>query len=199
MTELVTDRLLLREFRSSDLDAFRLYVQSEHHWRSTPDGPPTIEQVKHLIRHFVLTQSNDPRAEFHLAAVDKVSNEFVGAVDLVIFARGGRERWDGVLLQIAWVRGWRPKWATPCCSWPLAHWACTGSRRNAAPRIRPLGGSWPSLACARKRSCGTTCWCGANGGRRFRAPFFSLNSGVTILLADTRGIQRKEILIRRYE
>jgi len=86
MTELVTDRLLLREFRSSDLDAFRLYVQSEHHWRSTPDGPPTIEQVKHLIRHFVLTQSNDPRAEFHLAAVDKVSNEFVGAVDLVIFA-----------------------------------------------------------------------------------------------------------------
>lgn len=30
MTELVTDRLLLREFRSSDLDAFLPYVQSEH-------------------------------------------------------------------------------------------------------------------------------------------------------------------------
>jgi [ribosomal protein S5]-alanine N-acetyltransferase len=86
MPELETDRLLIREFLSSDLDAFRQYVQSEHHRCSTPDWPPPTEHVEHLIKHFLLTQTNDPRAEFHLAAVDKFSNEFVGAVDLGTFA-----------------------------------------------------------------------------------------------------------------
>jgi hypothetical protein len=83
---LSSDRLLIREFLSSDLDAFCQYVQSEHHWRSTPDGPPATERVEDLIKHFLQTQTNDPRAEFHLAAVDKFSNEFVGAVDLGTFA-----------------------------------------------------------------------------------------------------------------
>jgi [ribosomal protein S5]-alanine N-acetyltransferase len=87
MTELETDRLLIREFLSSDFESFRQYVQSEHHWRSTPDvQPPTAGRVEDLINHFLLTQTNCPRAEFHLAAVDKFSNEFVGAVDLGTFA-----------------------------------------------------------------------------------------------------------------
>jgi [ribosomal protein S5]-alanine N-acetyltransferase len=87
MTELETDRLLIREFLSSDFDAFHQYVQSEHHWCSTPDEqPPSTERVEDLIKHFLLTQTNGRRAEFHLAAVDKFSNEFVGAVDLGTFA-----------------------------------------------------------------------------------------------------------------
>jgi RimJ/RimL family protein N-acetyltransferase len=85
MTELETDRLLIREFLSSDFEAFRRYVQSEHHWRSTPDEAPTTERVEGLIKHFLLTQANGRRAEFHLAAVDKFSNEFVGGVDLCTF------------------------------------------------------------------------------------------------------------------
>ena len=95
MTELETDRLLIREFLSSDFDAFRQCAQSEHHWCSTPDGPPATERVEDLIKHFLLTQTNGPRAEFHLAAVDKFSNEFVGAVDLCAFApwRQGELRW----------------------------------------------------------------------------------------------------------
>jgi [ribosomal protein S5]-alanine N-acetyltransferase len=87
MTELETDRLLIREFLSSDFDAFRQYVQSEHHWWGTPDEqPPSTERVEDLIKHFLLTQTNGRRAEFHLAVVDKFSNEFVGAVDLGTFA-----------------------------------------------------------------------------------------------------------------
>jgi RimJ/RimL family protein N-acetyltransferase len=87
MTELETDRRLIREFLSSDFEAFRQYVQSKHHWRSTPDEqPPGTERVADLIKHFLLTQANGPRAEFHLAAVDKFSNEFVGALDLCTFA-----------------------------------------------------------------------------------------------------------------
>jgi [ribosomal protein S5]-alanine N-acetyltransferase len=86
MTELETDRLLIREFLSSDFESFRQYVQSEHHWCSTPVEPPTTERVEDLINHFLLTQTNGPRAEFHLAAVDKFSNEFIGAVDLCTFA-----------------------------------------------------------------------------------------------------------------
>jgi ribosomal-protein-alanine N-acetyltransferase len=86
MTELETDRPLIREFLPSDFEAFRQYVQSEHHWCSTPDEPPTAERVEDLTRHFLLTQTHGPRAEFHLAAVDKFSNEFVGAVDLCTFA-----------------------------------------------------------------------------------------------------------------
>jgi [ribosomal protein S5]-alanine N-acetyltransferase len=87
MTELETDRLLIREFLPSDFDAFRQYVQSEHHWCSTPDEqPPSTARVESLIKHFLQTQANGRREEFHLAAVDKFSNEFVGAVDFGTFA-----------------------------------------------------------------------------------------------------------------
>ena len=85
MTELETDRLLIREFLSSDFEAFHLYVRSKHHWCSTPDEPPTAARVESLMKHFLQTQTNGRRAEFHLAAVDKFSNEFVGAVDLCTF------------------------------------------------------------------------------------------------------------------
>jgi [ribosomal protein S5]-alanine N-acetyltransferase len=86
MSELQTDRLLIREFLSSDFESFRQYLQSDHHWHSTVDGPPTTGRVESLFNHFLLTQTNGPRTEFHLAAVDKFSNEFVGAVDLCTFA-----------------------------------------------------------------------------------------------------------------
>jgi [ribosomal protein S5]-alanine N-acetyltransferase len=93
MMELETDRLLMREFLPSDFNSFRQYVQSEHHWRSMPqEEPPTSEEVETLLKHFLLTQANVPRTEYHLAAVDKVSKEFVGAVDLCVQAdkrRGG--------------------------------------------------------------------------------------------------------------
>jgi ribosomal-protein-alanine N-acetyltransferase len=85
--ELKTDRLLIREFLPSDLNSFRRYVQSEHHWRSMPqEQPPTNEEAEALLKHFLQTKGNVPRTEYHLAAVDKASNEFVGAVDLCLQA-----------------------------------------------------------------------------------------------------------------
>jgi RimJ/RimL family protein N-acetyltransferase len=87
MMELTTDRLLIREFLPSDLNSFRQYVQSEHHWRSMPqEQPPTNEEAEALLKHFLQTKGNVPRTEYHLAAVDKASNEFVGAVDLCLQA-----------------------------------------------------------------------------------------------------------------
>jgi len=83
MTELETDRLLVREFRSSDFDAFCQYVNSDHHWRNMPiEQPPTVADAERLLEHFLETEANNPRTEYHLAAVDKLSNEFVGAVHL---------------------------------------------------------------------------------------------------------------------
>jgi ribosomal-protein-alanine N-acetyltransferase len=93
MMELETDRLLIREFLPSDFNSFRQFVQSEHHWLSMPqEQPPTSEGAEALLKHFLQTQANVPRTEYHLAAVDKVSNEFVGAADLCVQAdkrRGG--------------------------------------------------------------------------------------------------------------
>jgi RimJ/RimL family protein N-acetyltransferase len=87
MVELQTDRLLIREFLPSDFNSFRHYVQSEHHWHSMPQElPPTSEDAEALLKHFLQSQANDPRTEYHLAAVDKASHEFVGAVDLWVQA-----------------------------------------------------------------------------------------------------------------
>jgi hypothetical protein len=94
VTELETDRPLMREFLFSDLEGFRQQVQSKHHCCSTPDERPTALRVEDLIKHFLLTQTNDPRTESHLIAVDKFSNEFVGAVDLCTFAPWRRRQLD---------------------------------------------------------------------------------------------------------
>jgi ribosomal-protein-alanine N-acetyltransferase len=78
MVELETDRLLIRDVRASDASAFHQYMRLETYWRDVPIEPPTVELVEALVNRCIQNRSENPRADFFLAAVDKGSDELVG-------------------------------------------------------------------------------------------------------------------------
>jgi RimJ/RimL family protein N-acetyltransferase len=81
-TILETDRLILREVRTSDIDAFQRYMLHEDYWRHDPREPPTHESVAALVGRFTRSLPQKPRIDYFLAAVDKHSDEFVGEASL---------------------------------------------------------------------------------------------------------------------
>jgi len=85
VTELETARLLLREFRASDEDALYDYSHPEQHWRHMPIEPPTQENVRAQIWKILESRDDYPRNIYHLAAIDKASDEFVGEASLHIY------------------------------------------------------------------------------------------------------------------
>ena len=78
MIELETDRMLIRDVRASDADAFHQYMRQEQYWRDAPIEPPTPESVEALVNRSVENQSQSPRTDFFLAAIDKRSEQLVG-------------------------------------------------------------------------------------------------------------------------
>jgi hypothetical protein len=56
-TILETNRLILREVRNSDVDAFQRYMLREDYWRHDPREPPTPGSVAALVSRF--TRSPD--------------------------------------------------------------------------------------------------------------------------------------------
>ena len=83
-TILETERLILREVRPGDADAFQSYMLPEPYWRHDPRTPPTPESVASLVERFTRSQSQEPRMDFFLTAVDKISDEFIGEASLRI-------------------------------------------------------------------------------------------------------------------
>lgn len=85
MTELKTDRLLLREFIPGDEDPLYDYMHVETHWRHVPIDPPTPDSVAALVRNMIDTQYDDPRNVYDLIAVDKHTQAFVGHCSLHMY------------------------------------------------------------------------------------------------------------------
>jgi ribosomal-protein-alanine N-acetyltransferase len=90
-TIIETDRLILREVRADDLDAFRNYMLPEAYWRHDPRTPPTAESVGSLVEWFMRSQSEKPRMDYFLAAVDKSSDEFVGEASIRVRRSNARQ------------------------------------------------------------------------------------------------------------
>jgi ribosomal-protein-alanine N-acetyltransferase len=90
-TILETDRLILREVRASDADAFQRYMLPEDYWRHDPREPPTPESVAALVGRSSRSQSQKPRIDYFLAAVDKRSDEFVGEACLRVRGVASRQ------------------------------------------------------------------------------------------------------------
>ena len=80
-TIIETDRLILREVRAGDVDAYQNFRLPEAYWRHIP-WSPTPESVASLVESYIRSQSQKPRKSFTLAAVDKISDEFVGDASL---------------------------------------------------------------------------------------------------------------------
>ncbi|HZH27612.1 MAG TPA: GNAT family protein [Azospirillaceae bacterium] len=83
-----TDRLLLREVRETDADAFAAYMPRETYWRHLPIDPPTRAWVEASVARRIQEQSDEPRTAWLLAAVLRDTDEVVGEGLLKITDRG---------------------------------------------------------------------------------------------------------------
>jgi [ribosomal protein S5]-alanine N-acetyltransferase len=90
MAELETDRLLIRDVRASDVDAFHRYMRQEPYWRNVPIDPPTALSVAALVNHCLQSQTQTPRTDYFMAAVDKRSDEIFG--EAILYVRSIRWR-----------------------------------------------------------------------------------------------------------
>jgi ribosomal-protein-alanine N-acetyltransferase len=90
MTELKTDRLLIREVLASDVDGFLRYMREGHYWRNVPIEPPTAASIAALLKGCIDSTAKNPRTDYFMAAVDKLSGEIIG--EAILHVRSVRWR-----------------------------------------------------------------------------------------------------------
>ncbi|WP_158923532.1 GNAT family N-acetyltransferase [Acidisphaera sp. S103] len=88
MLVLETERLLIRDTGVADLQGFFDYMCREDYWHHVPVDPVTFDSVSAMIQRALLDQSQDPRAGYFLAVVEKQSNELVG--EAILHVRSAR-------------------------------------------------------------------------------------------------------------
>jgi [ribosomal protein S5]-alanine N-acetyltransferase len=91
MTELETDRLLVREVLASDGDDFLQWWQQDDYRRHVPIEPPTADSIAAKVNGWVQSQNQNPRTVYHLVVTDKRSNQMVGDAGLYIRSIGSRQ------------------------------------------------------------------------------------------------------------
>lgn len=82
-----TPRLILRDFRKSDLDAVHAYSSLEEVARFLVWGPNTLAQSKEAIEGFLDDQRAQPRTVFDVAVTLKPKRELIGGAGLRIVDR----------------------------------------------------------------------------------------------------------------
>jgi ribosomal-protein-alanine N-acetyltransferase len=91
MTELKTDRLLIREVLASDVDGFLRYMREERYWRNVPIEPPTAASIASFLDGCIESTAKNPRTDYFMAAVDKLSGEIIGEAILHVRSRRWRQ------------------------------------------------------------------------------------------------------------
>lgn len=132
-----TNRLLIREFRSED-------VQRVHEYASDPAvakymiwGPNSLEDTRSYIRLTLDMQQQEPRQGFEYAVVLKQGNVLIGGCGIHISGEGQGRSATAITAPIG-VRVLQVR-LPPCC-WNGASMTLifTGSTRPAARRIPAL-------------------------------------------------------------
>ena len=90
MTELETDRLIIRKVLASDADDFLRYRQQEDYWRHVPIEPATANSIAVMVNGWIQNQHQNPRTVYFLAVTDKRSHQLVG--DAGLYVRSIRSR-----------------------------------------------------------------------------------------------------------
>jgi RimJ/RimL family protein N-acetyltransferase len=88
--EIATERLLIREVRVSDVDAFHAYMQRPVYWRHLPVEPPDRAWVEGLVGRCLRERSRQPRAAYLLAVSLRTTGEVVGEAGLRVTSRRPR-------------------------------------------------------------------------------------------------------------
>jgi [ribosomal protein S5]-alanine N-acetyltransferase len=90
MADLETDRLHIREVLASDVDGFLRYMQEERYWRDVPIEPPTATWVAALLDRRLASRAKNPRTDYFMAVIDKLSGEVIG--EAILYVRDSRWR-----------------------------------------------------------------------------------------------------------
>jgi RimJ/RimL family protein N-acetyltransferase len=85
-----TPRLLLRDFKASDLDAVHAYASLEDVTRYMIWGPNTLAQSREAIEGFLEDQRRKPRIAFDLAVTLKPKRAVIGGVGISLIDRANR-------------------------------------------------------------------------------------------------------------
>ena len=79
---LVTKRLILREFQVDDVDSVHKYASDPEVCKYADWGPNTREDTRKFMKDVLIEQSRNPRNQFTLAIILKDSSEVIGACSL---------------------------------------------------------------------------------------------------------------------
>ena len=104
---LTTDRLVLHDFKMSDLPRVHKYASDPEVVRFMEWGPNTIDESKDFLRMTISHQKDNPRRYFDLAIVKKVENCLVGGCGLHVTSPHNREAFIGYCLsRDSWGQGY---------------------------------------------------------------------------------------------
>jgi ribosomal-protein-alanine N-acetyltransferase len=104
---LTTDRLVLRDFKMSDLPRVHKYASDPEVVRFMEWGPNTVDESRDFIRMTIALQKDNPRRHFDLAIVKKAENCLVGGCGLYVTSPHNREAFIGYCLsRDSWGQGY---------------------------------------------------------------------------------------------
>ncbi len=75
---IITKRLILRKFETSDLDAIHHFASDEQICEHLTWGPNTLEQTQSWLNATIDSYNTNPRSEFSLAVTQKDSHLLIG-------------------------------------------------------------------------------------------------------------------------
>ena len=105
--ELVSERLVLREYREGDWQAIHRYATDPEVCRFMTWGPNTQEETKAHVSRCMEEAEERPRRKFGLVVTRKADGELIGACGLAVGNPGQREGWIGyVFAREHWGQGY---------------------------------------------------------------------------------------------
>jgi ribosomal-protein-alanine N-acetyltransferase len=104
---LTTDRLVLRDFKMSDLQRVHRYASDPEVVKFMEWGPNTVDESRDFIRMTIRLQRDNPRRQFDLAIVRKAENCLIGGCGLYMTSPHNREAFIGYCLsRDSWGQGY---------------------------------------------------------------------------------------------
>src|SRR4051812_18415187 len=105
--ELVTPRLVLREFTPEDFADVHEYASRPDTVQYTDWGPNTAAQTREFLGRKIVRQHEEPRSTWDLAAQSRDSGRVIGTVSITITRRSHREGEVGYVFHPDhWGRGY---------------------------------------------------------------------------------------------
>lgn len=104
MKQLVTERLVLREWQASDLEAAHAYASVLENVYYMPFGPNTKEQTRDFLERSIARYSEDPMNDYVYAVILKDANKVIGGCGLNL-KNDGEAALGWILHRDYWKKG----------------------------------------------------------------------------------------------